>query len=319
MKHKRGVFLFYGQLKNKEYIFASEIANDKEVLCPDCGEELLLKKSNRGRYFFVHINRCRKDYGEGSHHFFWKMFIASRFEREKVQVEAQLANNRRSDLVVDGVAIEIQFSPISCELLATRIADYYFLEMEQRWIFKWPKQQNRDTLKLGPMELYVWQHTDLPLLYIDIATGMVKHVTELQFIRRNVALYVSNILEWEEVVTLRKSKIVQHDVMKLQTQWLFYRRKRIADFDKQRYFRTQTAVQIYALGVHDITLCDVGMAYTGNRYFVVSPLEWQVELLYLFHVKKHTTIECCRMMRKKMTLCSEHTARAIVEQVLAQF
>lgn len=312
-------FLFYGRKKDGEFVFASENVMNEEVFCPDCMCPLHVKKSKRGRYFFVHYQKCRKDYGEGSQHYFWKMYILKQLQKYEARPEITLDNCRRADIFFNKTAIELQFSTIRSEDLKDRVNDYSKLKIEQYWIFKLP-EKTQLLLKLSPMEMYIWQETDLPLLYLDTKNKQLIHIVSLQFIQRNKAYFHCERVSWKNIIHIRRYRNVDFQTCKLlQQKWKHERQRQIIKFNNNYHYQTQLARRLYYLRAYGYTLEDFGKVYTGNVYFVISPFVWQIQTLYLYKIKKKTISECAVALEKVSVIHKLNLLEQIVEQLLLQF
>lgn len=311
--------MFYGRKESGEYIFAGEEGYGEKVYCPDCNAPLLMKKSKRGRYFFVHRQKCRKDYGEGSLHHFWKMYIAKQLQQQGAKVEMVLGNQRRADIFFKNIAIELQFSSIRCSELQMRIQDYAKLGIIQYWVFKWPGMKGL-ILSLSPMEVYIWKETKLPLLYIDQGQKRIIQIIGLQFIRSGKAICQYEYVDWVNVQRIERKQTVDFNIIfNLQQRWRQERKKQVYRFYKQLNYYQQERKQLYYLSQFGYTVENFGKCYTGNVYFIVSPLIWQIQIVYMYKIKKKTISECAMTLEKVSIIKNSKVMERIVLQVLAQF
>lgn len=289
----------------------------REVYCPDCAAPLLLKKSKRGRYFFVHRRSCNKDCGESSAHRFWKRYICQQLKQYKAREEAP-TEKRRVDILAQNRAIEIQFSNIRAETFAQRIEDYDQMGLEQYWLFKFAKGKE-NTLKLSPMQMYLWKQTKLPLLYIDVQRRVLIHIRTLQFVQRNCALYTYEIILIKNIPLLKqRSSFSDHLI--LQRKWVQFRRKHMFTFNQnQRLYQTKVGRALYELGRYHYRIEHFGIGYSGNVCFTVSPFVWQIELVHLYLIQNKSREECCLYIKRYMIEESKPLLKSIVEQVLERF
>lgn len=308
--------MFYAKDEHGNYILASERSINSRAYCPECNAAVLIKRSNRGRYFFVHSRRCTDGGGESDAHLFWKRHIYKCLKEYGAQQEVVLPNQRRADLLVGNTIVEIQFSNIRIQELKARISDYKKLGFHQYWLFKFPRFAKR-YLTLAPMMMYIWKDTLFPLLYIDFQSQQLLCIQELQVISRNKALYKAVPITWLQLLTLpRKSTFTSC----LQQGWLIERERQLALLHQRHIqHRTVLAKQLYYLKAFGYTVEHFGIAYTGNHLFTVSPFVWQIQLIYMKVIQNAPFDICCDELKKIMIVVDEQVIEQIVLQVLEQF
>ncbi|MGL4663187.1 MAG: competence protein CoiA family protein [Culicoidibacterales bacterium] len=311
--------MFYAKNEVGEYVFASENVLNLPLYCPDCQEQVKMRKSKNGRYFFVHRKRCSKSGGESDFHQYWKMYIAKELGSYGARQEVSVSANRRADILVGKTVIEIQFSIICQSVLEERICDYIDLGLKQYWIFKLPRNKGK-TLVLTSLAKYIWKHTKIPLLYIDVQRGCLMHVIGVQFISQTRVLYESRSIPWTEIINLERLPENKCVLSILQKRWLIERCKLIPTFQYyQQQNRTRTAKELYYLIGHGYKIEQLGVAYTANCLFTVSPFIWQIRLLYLYLIKCYSVEACCLEMEKLMISGRVENTKVIVEQLLERF
>lgn len=314
------LFLFYGQRENGENVFASEEWIGERIYCPICQGQLRIKKSSLGRYFFVHYQKCDKDYGEGSKHLFWKQHIMNCLGDKEAKEEVVFENRRRGDIYVEKVSsvVEIQFSTISVQELARRIDDYQTLNLKQFWLFQWPKIK-KDQLVLSLMAFYIWEKTNLPLIYIDDQKKCLYLIKQLQFVGNRRAFYEYQVYPFELVLEICRTSFEKNEVLRLQNKWYVYYRREIQFLnERNKRYRTQLAKHLYYLSSKGITIETIGKRYTANVFFTTSPVVWQTECLYLHFICEKTIKECAQILQKQM-IKNAPDAEIIVRQLLEQF
>lgn len=312
--------MFYGQRESGENVFASAELIGETVFCPICQSKLQIKKSSRGRYFFVHYQKCQKDYGEGSKHRFWKQRILEALSNQGAREEVVFANRRRGDIYIEvsSSVVEIQFSTISVDELARRIDDYESLNLKQFWVFQWPNIK-KDTLVLSPMALYIWQKTDLPLIYINTKNQCLYVITQLQFTGNRRAFFEYQKWRCEDILQIRRHLFKKSIAHTLQNRWLkYYHRTYKGSNERNKRYRTKLAQQLYYLSNKGIREETLGKGYTANVFFVTSPVVWQTECLYLYMICQKSVSECAIILKCYMIKASPD-AEIIVQQLLEQF
>lgn len=308
--------MFYAKNQKGEYIFADQSAQKFLCYCPECRRLLSLRRSRRGRYFFVHKSRCTGVGGEGDAHIFWKKYIANQLKRYNVREEVKLSNNRRADIFVDKTVIEIQLSLISEAEIKRRIYDYAQLGLQQYWLFRLPSSA-KQIIALSPMLLYIWKFTKIPLLCIHFETKQLLHIEQLQFIRKNRALYMCKTLDWKDILKVKRVCIIRKD---LQILWSRERQKQLLQFTKQaKLYTTEVIKQLYYISSLGYSIEDFGRPHNANQLFTVSPFVWQIQLIYCFFVLHESTEVCCSKMKLMMQSVEDAVVRGIVDQVLEQF
>lgn len=302
-----------------EYVFASESVLNLPLYCPDCHEQVKVRKSKNNRYFFVHRKRCSRPGGESDLHQYWKMYVAKKLESYGAKQEISVSANRRADILVRNAVIEIQFSLICQSVLEKRIRDYIDLGLKQYWIFKLPRNNDK-TLILTSLAKYIWKYTKIPLLYIDVQRGCLVHVIAVQFMSQSKVLYESQIIPWTEIINLERLSENKNLFLMLQKRWMIERRKFMPLFQYyQQQNRTQTAKELYYLIGYGYKIEQLGVAYTANCLFTVSPFIWQIHLLYLYLIKCYSVDNCCLKMERLMINDNIENTKVIVEQLLERF
>lgn len=134
--------------ENGEMIYASQAASrpKERCKCPDCFDEVILKKSSQGKWFFAHKSACGKQVdnakrpGEGELHRKAKRLVVEALKESYAGVEEEYylpEIERTADIYVSGTkptVIEIQVSPIDIYSLHVRTANYQGLGLRVIWL-----------------------------------------------------------------------------------------------------------------------------------------------------------------------------------------
>lgn len=310
--------MFYAKDASGSYTYASAECKGGIFYCPDCSVQVRLQCSKKGRYFFVHPKRCCKEGGEGAAHYFWKTYIMVKLASLDAKQEVVLNYNRRADILVDKTIIEIQFSVISRDDIHQRVLDYTKGGYNQYWIFKLPTR-SRGVIRLSRMALYIWKETQIPLLYIDFQKRCLIHVHTLQFIHTTQALYMYEVISWENFIYVQRT-MRKRSFYLLQQKWKIERMRQLNLFyTHQVRYKTEVAKALYYLSQKGYTIEDFGCGYTGNCLFTVAPFIWQIQLVYLCCMKRCTIEQCCEMMQPMMIVTDIEIIRTVVVQLLERF
>lgn len=142
--------MLFAYTNKKEMISASEVNNDENYFCPDCGEQLIRKAGKIKIPHFAHStngNCFGLSEGETPEHLQLKQLIfkwGNQFEGEW-KMEAPLPDlAQRPDLLHDRLAVEIQCSSIKGGRLAERIAGYSQQNYQDWWLLGkklWPTEK----------------------------------------------------------------------------------------------------------------------------------------------------------------------------------
>lgn len=138
---------------NGERKFAPHAKKGFEYFCPECGEEVLLKKGRIITHHFSHKSgsNCSNGKGESKEHLRAKYLLYNWAVNSGMNCDLELAiptpmGPRRADVYIEdnGVkyALEVQKSPIEWEMLEKRTESYRSASVHVIWIPVLPRGKN---------------------------------------------------------------------------------------------------------------------------------------------------------------------------------
>lgn len=142
-----------------------ESKRNAPFLCPDCGEEVVLKTGRRRINHFAHVNplACRFAEGESEAHRYCKREIYEALLQTPgvtdAAMERPLGSNRPDvSAYVHGVpvAIEVQMSSLSLETIMRRTIDYHQKGIYVLWLLQWSSKL--DAGRYTPRLWEKWVH-----------------------------------------------------------------------------------------------------------------------------------------------------------------
>jgi competence protein CoiA len=134
-------------------------------VCPDCGDEVVLKAGRRTVNHFVHVNllACRYAENESEEHRRCKMEIYAALQKmprvSKVALERPLGTNRPDvSAHINGapVAIEVQISSLPLETFTRRTIEYTLKGIYVLWLLQWTPEL--DARRYTPRLWEKWIH-----------------------------------------------------------------------------------------------------------------------------------------------------------------
>ena len=144
---------------NDHYVNASNARQGEKYYCPECGEELILRKGKTKIAHFAHYSKSKCLFGEGEtyEHLLGKqqIFEWAREHGWDAELEVYIAElNQRADIIITikekQFVIEFQCSPLSERKLAERTRGYRKIGLNCIWLLGsryFGKQSQRQTQK----------------------------------------------------------------------------------------------------------------------------------------------------------------------------
>lgn len=148
---------------NEDRVIATESEKDGNYTCPGCNEQVILKKGRIVIHHFSHkpLNDCSYGNGESQLHLRTKLSIFNHLKTknvENVELEKPLGSNRPDVYFEkDGlrIAIEVQISSLSLELIEKRTRLYHEKNIHVFWIS--PIEELQSQLINGQIIAKSWQ------------------------------------------------------------------------------------------------------------------------------------------------------------------
>ncbi|MDU5334394.1 competence protein CoiA [Enterococcus sp.] len=247
--------MLFAYTEKKEMISASEIDENKNCFCPDCGGRLVRKAGKIKIPHFAHVQNIEchgLSEGETPEHLALKQLFyqwGSRFERDW-RIEKPLSDlPQRPDLLLDRLAVEIQCSPLKSSRLEERIVGYSQKNYQDWWLLGkklWPKEKFSHLQKQfcsfdkdRGLHLWLLEEKQLRLLYhIHEIDGLVyceerwpsfsqplKEILHFSVSKRPPHLFptIKSVTERKQTLSL---KLVQSNAGIRELQHYFYQERR---------------------------------------------------------------------------------------------
>lgn len=218
-----GILMYAAMNLNGELIYARELERgyslDNQWFCPDCRQEVIVKKSKKQKYFFSHLNVCHSEdldrviiNTETDSHMRTKEIFYNALQDTEltIQIEYPIDSiNQIADIYVEDylkqnrMVIEYQHTPISAKLIHQRHKKYLSFSNRSIWLIDYHLSENikqnftwfQTMLHYDRQEGFYWQTIDttreeivflksLPLIFqLEKITYIEEKVNVKDFVR----------------------------------------------------------------------------------------------------------------------------------------
>ena len=129
--------MFYAKDSMGNRVHIADCSNSEKYFCPSCNSPLIIKAENSKlkRTHFAHVQKCTDGWtyeGMSEWHSSWQELFPPECR------EVVVTNNgetHRADVLINGVVIEFQHSPITAEEIAMRNTFYVSCGYKAVWVF----------------------------------------------------------------------------------------------------------------------------------------------------------------------------------------